>query len=114
MSKSTTFEEALQDPAHQDMWEVIHFLERHEDDILFPEKFLASQKEAVLQKIQYLHTQNPALSLKEALFELLKGIPDHAPANILIELTRFAIEAWEARDHLSATPHQATAPIAPQ
>ena len=97
MSKVTTFEEALQNPAHQDMWEVIRFLEKHEDDILFPEKFLASHKDAVLQKIRLLHQKNPTLSLKEALFEILKDIPETVPANMLIELTRFVIEQWEAR-----------------
>jgi hypothetical protein len=97
MHKPTTFEEALQDPAHQDMWEVIRFLENHEGDILFPEKFLASHKDAVLRKIQRLQVQSPALSLKDALFEILNDIPENVPAHLLIELTRFAIEEWEAR-----------------
>lgn len=96
-SKPTTFEEALQNPAHQELWEVIHFLEEHEDDILFPDKFLASHKDAILQKIQCLHEETPAISLKDALLELLKGIPENVPAEMLIELTRFAIEQWEAR-----------------
>ncbi len=97
MSKPTTFKEALQDPSHQDMWEVVHFLEKHEDDILFPEKFLSSHKDGILRKIQLLHQQNTVISLKEALFEILKDIPETVSADMLIELTRFAIEQWEAR-----------------
>jgi hypothetical protein len=97
MNKVTTFEEALQNPAHQDMWEVVRFLEKHEDDILFPEKFLASHKDAILQKIKHLQNQATASSLKDALLEILNDIPGHVPAEMLIELTRFAIEQWEAR-----------------
>lgn len=99
MSNSTTFKDALQDPAHQDMWEVIQFLEDHEADILFPEKFLASHKDIILHKIQCLNKQTPGLSLKDALFQILKDIPETVPAKMLIELTRFAIEQWEARPH---------------
>jgi hypothetical protein len=95
MTRITTFEEALKNPAHQDMWEAMRFLENHDDEILFPEKFLASNKESIRQKIQYLHKQSPAISLKTALFEVLKDIPENIPANLLLEFTSFAIEQWE-------------------
>ena len=98
--KMTTFNEALRSPAHQGMWEAIHFLKAHEADILFPEKFLVSQKDAVLVKIKLLCLVHPQPLLKDALIEILKTIPDTVPSSLLTELTRFAIEQWERREEL--------------
>jgi hypothetical protein len=95
-SKMITFEEALQDPARKNMWEVIHFLQKHEDDILFPEKYIASQKDTIIRQMKALNQEAPNTSLKYAVFSSLEHLPDTVPASTLLELTRFAIEQWEA------------------
>ncbi len=95
-SNSPTFEEALQNPAYEHLWETLKYLQTAKFADLFPEKHLLAHKSLIAQKLKALHGHSPLLPLKDVVAHTLESLPDDTSAAVVMELTRFAIDKWEA------------------
>ncbi len=90
-------EELETNPEYAEMLEAMRWLEAHENDVIFPKKFLLSHKGVIDEKLRALAEENPEASFKTALFRALRHIPEtlNVPADLLMELVRHTLEKWE-------------------
>jgi len=95
-AKSTSFEDALKDPAYEHLWGHIRFLESARFEDLFPEKHLLALQDIVSLKIKVLHQSDPSLPLKDVVRNVLGDLADNATARTVLAMTKYAIEKWES------------------
>ncbi len=91
-----SLEEALRTPAFAKHREAILWAANATDEELLPEKILAVRKDIIRKKIKALANEHPNWTLRDAVLQILKDLPDSTPPAMLLELTRFAIEQWES------------------
>lgn len=95
MERNMSFEEVLQDPSLSRFHEVIHFLEKNKNKILFPKKFMMSLKHIMKQKLIRLHRETPNMPLIKVLITSLTGVNENIEPEMLLEITAFIIKEWE-------------------
>ena len=89
-------EEILSIPAFVQHQEAILWAANASDEELLPEKLLAVHKDIIHKKIKALAEEHPDWTLRDAVLQILKDLPDSIPPAMLLELTRFTIEQWES------------------
>lgn len=94
--QSISFQDALQDPSYEHLWDTLQYLETAKFSDLFPQKHLLALQDLIAQKLRALHLETPFLPLKDVVTHVLGGLPDDTSAAVVLELTRFTIEKWEA------------------
>ncbi len=106
-SNHMSFEEALGDPSLSHFHEVIHFLEKNKDTILFPKKFMSGLKSILSMKIRRILKEQPDLQASplKLLIETLIGVNEKLPPEMIIEITAHIIKEWET---LTVSTKQAT------
>jgi hypothetical protein len=90
-----TFEEALQDPSMSEFHEVIHFLEKNKNTILFPTKFMMSMKDSVIRKLRKLHAETPDMAFLNVVITTLTGRNENMTPDMILEITDFIIKEWQ-------------------
>lgn len=90
-----TFEDALQDPSMSEFHEVIHFLEKNKNTILFPTKFMMSMKDSVIQELRKLYAETPDMSFLNVVITTLTGRNENMTPEMILEITDFIIKEWQ-------------------
>lgn len=90
-----TFEEALQDPSMSEFHEVIHFLEKNKNTILFPTKFMMSMKDSVIRKLRKLYAETPDMAFLNVVITTLTGRNENMTPEMILEITDFIIKEWQ-------------------
>lgn len=91
-----TYEEVMSNPAYEWVREAVVLLQNNKFEDLFPKKHLLALQNLAAHKLRVLHRETPSLPLKDVVTHILGGLPDDTSAAVVMELTRFAIEKWEA------------------
>ena len=79
----------------KDFQEAFNFLEKNKGEILFKEKYYASQKDFLYLKVKELFEQYPDLPVRQVLLKIMSTLPDFLPAENLVEVTRIITTTWE-------------------
>ncbi|MFN0033442.1 MAG: hypothetical protein ACKVUS_00160 [Saprospiraceae bacterium] len=91
-----TYEEIMSNPEYERFREAAVLLQNSRFEDLFPEKHLLGLKSLVHRKLWALYNETPSLPLKDVVTHVLETLPDDTSSAVVMELTRFAIEKWEA------------------
>lgn len=67
----------------------------NEKTIPYQKSYLLAQQAIISKKLEHLHRENYAISLKTALATILNDLPENISSPLLIELTNFTITYWE-------------------
>ena len=93
--RTISFEEALEMPEYVDFHEVIRYLQKTPPEDVFPEKFQASLKRAVIEKTESLFDENSLMPLKNVVTTILGGLSEELSAKLLLKMTQLIIKKWE-------------------
>lgn len=94
-SESISFDETLREPAYEHLRDVAIFLDEARDEELFQEKYLAAQEGIIARKVKSLHLESPQMPLNKVVATILSDVAESTSPDMLLALTRMAIEVWE-------------------
>lgn len=90
-----TSEQIKQMPELAHLYEVVRFIEKNKNTILFPEKYQASMADMARVKTVEFFKAHPTMSLKEALVSILGSFTTDIPGFALVKMTEEIIKKWE-------------------
>ncbi len=91
---SLTLEDAYEMPEYESKKEVIGFLIKNKGKNLFPKKNLSEQKRKCRRKLEKKMEGNPDMNFKDLMADLLKGLPNDYPVEMIAPLIKYLSEHW--------------------
>ncbi len=86
----------------KDVQDFCALLEKDKNRIFSPKKYLPSQKNRVLKKVQQIHAENSETPLRQVLISVLSDLPDFLPGDNLLLVSGHVVEEWIRLDQFKS------------
>jgi len=79
----------------QEKSDFIAWYDNNKDKIIAPKKYYKAQKSMVIEETQKLFANNPQLSIKEVILQIISSLPDFLPGSNLVKIVKYIVTTWE-------------------